>query len=160
MEKHGVHDGQNAEGWKGKRMNIIDRYVAEVGKHLPGKSRADIEAELRSTLEDMLEDRSQKQGRPADETLAIELLKEYGSPGKVAATYHPTQYLIGPRVYPFFLFVARIVFSVLTIVLLINLGVDLGRHALSGAELAKAIGNGLLGILSAAIQAFGNMVLV
>jgi len=35
-------------------MNLIDKYIAEVGKHLPRKQRADIEAEIRSTLEDML----------------------------------------------------------------------------------------------------------
>jgi hypothetical protein len=68
-------------------MNLIDRYVTEVGKHLPRKNRLDIEAELRSTLEDMLEDRSQQAGRPADEALATELLQEYGAPRKVAASY-------------------------------------------------------------------------
>ncbi len=47
-------------------MNLIDRYIAEVGKHLPRKNRADIEAEIRSTLEDMLDER--KQGNdPASE---------------------------------------------------------------------------------------------
>ncbi len=141
-------------------MKITDRYVAEVGKHLPQKSRGDIEAELRSTLEDMLEDRSQKRGCPVDDAMAIELLKEYGSPEQVAATYHPTQYLIGPRVYPFFLFVLKIVFTVLTVVLLVGLGIQLASHSLAGPELAKAIGNGLLGILTGAIQAFGNIVLV
>jgi hypothetical protein len=141
-------------------MNLIDRYVAEVGKHLLLRGRGDIEAELRSTLEDMLEDRSQKEGRPVDEAMAIGLLKEYGPPEKVAATYHPTQYLIGPRLYPFFLFVLKIVFSVLTVVLLVQLGIQLATHSLAGPELAKAIGNGLLEILMAAIQAFGNIVLV
>ncbi len=141
-------------------MKLIDRYVADVGKRLPLKGRADIEAELRSTLEDMLEDRSQKRSCPVDDALAMELLKEYGSPEKVAATYHPTQYLIGPQMYPFFLFVLRIVFTVVTIVLLVGLGVQLATHSPQGPELAKAIGNGLLGILSAAIQAFGNIVLV
>ncbi len=141
-------------------MKLIDRYVADVGKRLPLKGRNDIEAELRSTLEDMLEDRSQKRGCPADDALAMDLLKEYGSPEKVAATYHPTQYLIGPRIYPFFLFVVRIVFTVLTIVLLVGLGVQLATHSQQGAELAKAIGSGLLSILMTAIQAFGNIVLV
>ncbi len=121
---------------------------------------ADIEAELRSTLEDMLEDRGQKTGRPADEALATELLKEYGSPEKVAATYHSTPYLIGPRLYPFFLRVLRIVFSVLTVVLLVMLGIQIATQPLAGMELAKAIGDGLLGILNAALQAFGNIVLV
>ena len=35
-------------------MKLIDRYIAEVGRHLPRKQRADIEAEIRSTLEDIL----------------------------------------------------------------------------------------------------------
>ena len=81
-------------------MELIDLYVAEVRKRLPLKGRDDIEAELRSTLEDMLEDRSQKAGRPADEAMTLDLLKEYGPPDKVAATYNPHPYLIGPRLYP------------------------------------------------------------
>ncbi len=141
-------------------MKLIERYVSEVGKWLPLRSRRDIEAELRSTLEDMLEDRSQKRGVPVDDAMAIELLREYGSPEKVASTYHPAPYLIGPRMYPFFLFVLRIVFTVLTIILLVGLGVQLATHMPAGPELAKAIGTGLLGILTAAIQAFGNIVLV
>ena len=37
-------------------MNLINRYVTEVGRHLPlVMGREDIEKELRSTLEDMLE---------------------------------------------------------------------------------------------------------
>ncbi len=141
-------------------MELIDRYVLEVGKHLPQKSRADIEAELRSTLEDMLQDRSHKAGRPVDDAMVIDLLKEYGAPDTVAATYHSTQYLIGPRLYPFFLFVLKIVFTVLIVVLLVALGIQLATQPMAGPELAKAIGKGLLGILSGAIQAFGNIALV
>ena len=55
-------------------MNLIDKYIAEVGKHLPRRNRADIEAEIRSTLEDMLEEREQTQGT-ADEAMVIGLLK-------------------------------------------------------------------------------------
>ena len=43
-------------------MNLIDRYVTDVGKYLPRRNRADIEAEIRSTLEDMLEERAQAPG--------------------------------------------------------------------------------------------------
>jgi hypothetical protein len=71
---------------KENEMNLIDRYITEVGKHLPRKNRADIEAEIRSTLEDMLEERTQGEG-PADEAAIMNLLKEYGSPREVAATY-------------------------------------------------------------------------
>ena len=48
-------------------MNLIELYVGEVGKRLPLKGRKDIEAELRSTLEDMLEDRARKAGRPVED---------------------------------------------------------------------------------------------
>ncbi|CAG0999603.1 hypothetical protein ANAEL_02854 [Anaerolineales bacterium] len=143
-------------------MNLIDRYVIEVGKHLPlVKGRKDIEKELRSTLEDMLEDHAQKAGRAADETMEIELLKEYGAPEKVAATYNPQPYLIGPRMYPFFLMVLKIVTAVITIVLLVLTGVKIATMSpMAGPEFAKVIGDGLAGIISAVIAAFGNIVLV
>ena len=41
-------------------MDLIDRHIAEVGKHLPNKKkkkRSDIQKETRSTLDDMLDDR-------------------------------------------------------------------------------------------------------
>ncbi len=141
-------------------MTLIDLYVTEVGKRLPLRSRKDIEAELRSTLEDMLEDRSRQAGKPADEAMMSDLLKEYGPPDKVAATYHPTGYLIGPRLYPFFVMVLKIVLSVLTVVLLVTLGIQLGSQPLQGLDLARAIGSGLARILGAAIGAFGNIALV
>ncbi len=49
-------------------MEILDAYVAEVGRRLPEKQRADIEREIRSMIEDTLEDESRTQGRPADKT--------------------------------------------------------------------------------------------
>ena len=52
-------------------MNLLDRYVSEVGKYLPRKNRADIEAEIRSTLEDMIEERNQ--AGAADEAAVIAL---------------------------------------------------------------------------------------
>jgi hypothetical protein len=143
-------------------MKLIDRYVAEVGRRLPlVRGRADIEKELRSTLEDMLEDRARKAGRPADEALEIELLREYGAPDKVAATYNPHPYLIGPRMFPFFTMVLKIVLTILTIVLFVTTGIKIGTMSpMAGPEFAKAIGEGLAGIISAAIAAFGNIVLV
>lgn len=144
-------------------MKLIDRYVGEVGKHLPlVKGRKDIEKELRSTLEDMLEDRAQKAGRPVDDEMEIELLKEYGAPQTVAQTYNPHPYLIGPRLFPFFVFVLKLVISIVTVVLLVLTGIKIASIAptMAGPEFAKAIGEGLGGIVSAAIVAFGHIVLV
>lgn len=143
-------------------MNLIDRYVSEVGKNLPLlNGREDIEKELKSTLEDMLEDRAQSSGRTRDEALELEVLKEYGSPQKVASTYNPHPYLIGPKLFPFFLFVLKIVLTVVVSVMLVLAGIQAVTDTpFMGADFVKIIGQGLGSALSAAIAAFGNVVLV
>lgn len=143
-------------------MNLINRYVSEVGKNLPLlNGREDIEKELKSTLEDMLEDRAQSSGRVRDEALEIEILKEYGSPQKVAQTYNPHPYLIGPKMFPFYLFVMKIVLTVVASVMLILAGIQaVTDTAFMGADFVKIIGQGLGSALSAAIAAFGNVTLV
>lgn len=140
-------------------MNLIDKYIAAVGKHLPRKNRADIEAEIRSTLEDMLEERKQATGEAEDNTV-IELLKEYGAPRDVAASYTGPRYLIGPRVYPTFELVTKIVVAVLLAVTLVGLGIGLSRSSLAGPEFLKTVGEGALNLLGGLITAFGNIVLV
>jgi hypothetical protein len=141
-------------------MNLIERYVSEIGKKLPRKSRADIETEIRSTLEDMLEERSAKAGRPADDEMIRELLKEYGAPDKVAATYLPEQYLIGPKLFPIFLLVLKIVGTVLIVLTIIGTGIKIGVDGLNGQAAALLIGRYLLEFISSLIAAFGNIVLV
>lgn len=143
-------------------MNLIDRYVSEVGKHLPLlNGREDIEKELKSTLEDMLEDRAQSSGRTRDEALEIEVLKEYGSPQKVASTYNPHPYLIGPKIFPFYLFVMKIVLTVVVSVMLVLAGIQaVADTPFMGADFVKIIGQGLGSALSAAIAAFGNVTLI
>lgn len=139
-------------------MNLIDKYIVEVGKHLPRKNRADIEAEIRSTLEDMLEERKSAEGAADDETV-IALLKEYGSPREVAESYTGPRYLIGPRVYPIFELVTKIVAAVLLAVALAGLGIALAKSDVTGIELIKRIGERALDLLGGLITAFGNIVL-
>lgn len=147
-------------------MNLINRYINEVGKHLPRKGRADIEAEIRSTLEEMLEERKQacpesdRRAGASDEAAVIELLKEYGEPRKVAESYTGPRYLIGPRMYPTFELVTRIVLTVLFAVALAGLGIGLSRSGLSGVEFLETVGKSVLELLSGLITAFGNIVLV
>ena len=102
-------------------MELIERYVYEVGRQLPRKQRADIQVELKSTLVDTLEDRVEGEPSQDDE---IQLLKEFGPPRKVAASYWPQgQYLIGPNLFPLFRMVVAIVILVFVIVRLVLLGV-------------------------------------
>jgi hypothetical protein len=87
-------------------MELIDRYIYEVGRYLPRKNRADIQAELRSLLSDTLEARVKGEATEDD---VVALLKEFGPPAKVAGSYRPeSQYLIGPELFPFF----RMIFGV------------------------------------------------
>jgi hypothetical protein len=155
------HDGDHEKDvvvMKESKMNLLDKYVAEVGKHLPRKNRADIESEIRSTLEDMLEER--KQDKVVDDALVMSLLKEYGAPKQVAATYKATQYLIGPRMYPLFEMVTRIVFIVFFSVSLLGLGIGLAKTGLTGAEFLSQMGKWLAGLFSGLTAALGNIVIV
>jgi hypothetical protein len=140
-------------------MNLIDRYIAEVGKCLPRKNRADIEAEIRSTLEDILDERTQGK-TPADETTVMELLKEYGSPREVAAKYKTHQYLIGPRLFSIFERVLWIVLPIVAAASLIGLATSLAKTDLTGPAFLSAVGQWFGGLISGLIAAFGNIALV
>jgi hypothetical protein len=113
-------------------MNIIDRYINAVGRHLPNKNKADIQNELRSTLMDALEARH---GKETTEEQAATLLKEFGHPEKVAGSYWPEgRYLIGPRLYPLFRMVVGISITVFVIVQLVvySVAVIFNRESLPG----------------------------
>lgn len=83
---------------------LVARYVHQVGRHLPKNERAEIEAELRSTIQDQLEDRFGP--APSDAEIAL-VLREMGDPSEMAASYKSHQYLIGPGFYPSLMMVLR-----------------------------------------------------
>jgi hypothetical protein len=141
-------------------MTLMDTYIDKIGQRLPRKSRADIEAEIRSTLEDMLGDRSQKAGRPVDDDMVKELLKEYGAPDKVAATYLPTRYLIGPRLYPIFTLVLKIVFAVLVGLALVGFGLRIAANPITPEVFIVTLGKSFGEFAGAAVAAFGNIALI
>jgi hypothetical protein len=63
--------------------------------------------------------------------------------------------------FPFFTMVLKIVLSVLTVVLLVAMGIQIATQSpMTAGGFAKAVGEGLLGIASGVISAFGNIVLV
>lgn len=141
-------------------MKVIDSYILEIGKHLPRKSRSDIGKEIRSILEDMLEEKATAAGRPADEQMELELVGAYGAPAKVAATYLPENYLIGPRIFPLFIFVVRIVLAVLTGVALIGFSVRFGTGVITSQTFLTQLGKSALEYFGGIATALGNIVLV
>ncbi len=134
-------------------MSLIDRYVHEVGRHLPRNNRSDIQAELRSSLIDALEDRA---GREPTEAEVVELLKEFGPPKVVAASYYPEgQYLIGPPLYSLFRLVAGIVLAAVLGAQLLALGV-----AYFIAQEPFAPLEAVVGLLNSIPAALGMLVIV
>ena len=97
-------------------MELLDRYLQAVKKHLPWQRQDDIIAELRANLEAQLEDKETELGRPLTKQEAEEWLKQLGSPIQVAARYQRQQYLIGPTLFPTYWYVLKLAFFWLTAV--------------------------------------------
>ena len=140
--------------------NLIDAYVSEVGRRLPGKTRRDIEAEIRSILQDMLEERSQNAGKPVDEEMTLEVLKAYGAPEKVAATYQGERYLIGPRFYPIFMLVLRIVLVVTGVLAAIGLGIAISQAVGTPGSFLVTILRAFANFIASSMTVLGYIVLI
>ncbi len=141
-------------------MKLIDLYVIEVGRRLPSKNRKDIENELRSTLLDMLDDRAGAAKREPDAAMVKDLLKEYGSPEKVAASYKPVGYVVGPRFYTTYIMVLKIAVGVMVALSLVGMGIKLGQEADSSWMAGKILLESLAGLFQSGFQAFGTVTLI
>jgi hypothetical protein len=84
--------------------DLVARYIRHVGRHLPKRERAEIEAELRSQIGDALDDRG---GDALSEAEVAAVLAEFGDPRRLAASYRGDQYLVGPALYPTMLMILR-----------------------------------------------------
>jgi hypothetical protein len=90
---------------------LLDRYLLAVKRDLTGKTREDITAEIESYILDLLEERFSTQDEITVEQME-EILKEMGSPRKVAGQYSPQRSLIGPRLFPIYLLVLKIIVAI------------------------------------------------
>lgn len=134
---------------------MIERYVHEVGQHLPRKTRADIVLELRSLLLDTLEERSA--GEPTPQ-IAAALLREFGHPEEMAAQYHQTEYLIGPKLFPTYKTVITITLSIIGGLHLLGLGFVLWQE--SGANFVSQLFDFIFAFARSAILNAGIVTLI
>jgi hypothetical protein len=141
-------------------IDLVDRYIAEVGKDLPRKTRLDIEAEILSAIEDMLTERSQKTGKPVDEEMTIEVLKEYGAPRKVAASYQPERYVIGPQLFSSFLTVIKVILAIVAAIALVKLGISLGQIELTFKNIFEVVFLFIADFLGTAFSALGGIIVL
>ncbi len=83
-------------------MDLIDRYLAAVRRHLPRKLQDDIVQELSDNLRSEAEAREQEIGHPLTPDEQTGLLKKHGHPWLMASRYLPQQQLIGPALFPYY----------------------------------------------------------
>jgi hypothetical protein len=128
-------------------MELIDRYVHEVGEHLPDAMRQDVETELRSLLTDALEERARAGSHAPDEELAARLVREFGPPVEVARRYAPeVEYLIGPRLFPAYkrvLMILVIVFAAMFLASFVLSVLATVQHPESGFTPSPLFGGGV-----------------
>jgi hypothetical protein len=92
-------------------MELLDRYLEAVKKHLPWQRQDDIIAELRANLESQLEEKEGELGRPLTQAEGEAWIKSLGSPVQAAAGYQTQQYLIGPTFFPTYRYVLKLACS-------------------------------------------------
>jgi hypothetical protein len=83
-------------------MDLVDRYIHAVKRHLPASQQEDIVNELTDDILSQIRDKEEEIGRPLNETEQETILKHYGHPYLLASRYRPQQYLIGPTLFPFY----------------------------------------------------------
>jgi hypothetical protein len=93
-------------------MDLVERYLVAIRRNLPAKRADDIVAELADDLQSRIEHRQQRLGRMLSEEETSAMLRDFGHPLVIAARYRRHQHLIGPEVYPFYLFVMKVVLTV------------------------------------------------
>ena len=143
-------------------MDLIDRYLAAIGALTPQGQRQDILAELRDALMSRCEDKEAETGRPLTEDEVAEVLRGFGHPLVVAARYGGQSYLVGPELYPLYVFCLKILLVIVAVIAVVtgvvtaavhpeNPGASIG--AAIGAFIQGAIGDvGALTIIAAIVQ--------
>jgi len=103
-------------------MDLIERYLHAIRRNLPGRNADDIVAELRDALASRIEDREEEAGRALNPEEIEVVIKDFGHPLVVAARFRKQQWLIGPDVFPFYLYTMRIV-ALIIAALLVAIGI-------------------------------------
>ena len=119
--------------------DMVERYVYQVGRYLPQNERKEVTDELRSLIQDQLDDRYK--GAPSDDDVA-EMLAELGDPRHMAKSYGREQYLVGPDLYPAMMYVLQRGWVVVPLIAILVKGLlaflDGGQGTLVGLFLETA----------------------
>ena len=138
-------------------MDLVERYQNAVAAQLPKAVREDIVAELRDEIMGRLEALEARLGRAPTDGEIEALLREVGHPLSVAARYRPgPQALIGPTLYPWWLFGAKVGLVVMACVTLVGLAV---RVLVGDVYVGQAVGQAFASLFSGAVTVIGLLTL-
>jgi len=140
-------------------MKLIELYLEEIRHKLPPRNREDILKEIHSVLMDTLEDRNPNSGQEPDEEIVMSVLKEFGSPRKVALQYGARNYLIGPRFFPLYILVLKIVLIIITALHVLGISVAFISQSGFGTGIWDTIITIVGGILNTLFTGFGIVTL-
>ncbi|MET8911600.1 permease prefix domain 1-containing protein [Micromonospora sp. NPDC004551] len=128
--------------------SLTDRYLAATLRTVPAARRAEIETELRGSIEDMIDGR-RADGRDAD-TAEREVLTELGNPAQLAARYADRRLqLIGPAYYLAWERLMKLLLSFVPATVGIIVGL---LEATDGKNPGGAVGEGVATALQVAVQ--------
>jgi hypothetical protein len=88
------------------------------------------------------------------------VLKDFGTPSKVAASYLPPRYLIGPRLYPTFLMLAKLILGIVLLVAIVTISVALFQQPYTIETGLEYVIRRLLETLGSMLSMLGNIVFV
>jgi hypothetical protein len=90
-------------------MNLVERYIEAIKFWLPAHLKDDVAAELADDIRSEIEDAEREKGRRLTDDEIAAILKARGRPMIAASHYLPKRALIGPELYPIYIFVLKIV---------------------------------------------------
>ena len=133
-------------------MDLLERYLQAVGQYLDLDTKDDMLAELRANLMANMDARAEQLGRSLTESEIGAILQTHGRPVLVAARYLPQRYLIGPALFPVYLFTLRKAAPMVAVIFFLA---SASVVILSGGTLAAAIGRTLLQLVPVLLLFWG-----
>jgi len=146
---------------KEEDMELMERYLQEIGSYLPKDLRQEVADELRTNLEETLEKRLATGEGELREDVEIAFLRELGPPHQLADSYVPKpRVLFGPRLYPAFIRTMKIAIAVLVALSALGVFVDFTQSASPLLSLGRSLIEAFSTVLTGSLMVLGVAVVV